>query len=499
MERSANNGTYSDWNQIELPYLRESVAQQNEGPFMDCSSQQLGLVELPPITTNHDLGNCRNARSSRLCENEQLAPSFDPNFVNGIDLVDRPGFFSFKLQVANAPSGEVAAARRESNYVYGAEDGRLHCKNEELVPLQVVLSGQLPPGLRIYLYFVFDEQAYRSENVETCPYHRTMAQKSKLNDPEFLIRAGDSDNAEYLRMPSGSTSAGGERHVLRVSLPPQTKNDIIRVKFKCRNSCSGGMNRRSTTLVGVLCSPCNTVLGVSFIRVKIVTCPVRDARKQLEKKAQEPTTTASSGSKEGRAGTGKTNLLRARRTKPSSSNRIRPAVDSSRRDTTESEAGNPSDNEEYIVHVRGRKNYQMLLMMAEGLELRRQKTRVKKPKVAEVTSANDCNNNTNDTNPTSVANTSMDNVSTDNDNHSETMHEIMQDSDNGNDHDVVSSNNSSNVLVINDSNIVDYIDEHFYANMNNDATHNDNRVGLSNYNSGHHNHAYCNNYTPPSH
>lgn len=115
----------------------------------------------------------------------------------------------------------------------------------------------------------------------------------------------------------------------------------------CRNSCPGGINRRATKLVSVLCNSSNDTLGVAVIDFKIVSVPTRDCSRDVQRM-----------------------------------NGIQPKVKviSTKKPRSETDVAS-SDSEEYVIRIRGLKNYRLLKAAAEGLELRRKARKEKKPKI----------------------------------------------------------------------------------------------------------------------
>lgn len=136
------------------------------------------------------------------------------------------------------------------------------------------------------------------------------------------------------------------RDVLVFHLPPSPGNQVIPLKFMCRNSCQGGINRRATKLVLVLCNSSNDTLGVAAIDFRIVTVPSRDCDRDVKRgKGIQPKV------------------------------KVKPA----KKPRSETDVAS-SDSEEYTIRIRGAKNFFMLKAAAEGLELRRKIRKEKKPK-----------------------------------------------------------------------------------------------------------------------
>lgn len=57
-------------------------------------------------------------------------------------------------------------------------------------------------------------------------------------------------------------------------------NEPIQLIFTCQNSCSGGMNRRSTSLIFILENAAGVMYGRRVLHFKVCSCPKRDLVKE---------------------------------------------------------------------------------------------------------------------------------------------------------------------------------------------------------------------------
>lgn len=60
------------------------------------------------------------------------------------------------------------------------------------------------------------------------------------------------------------------------------ENEPISLLFTCQNSCSGGMNRKSTVIVFNLENSQGDILGKKLMHFKVCSCPKRDKDKEEE-------------------------------------------------------------------------------------------------------------------------------------------------------------------------------------------------------------------------
>lgn len=78
-------------------------------------------------------------------------------------------------------------------------------------------------------------------------------------------------------------------------------NEPLKLQFTCQNSCSGGMNRKATSIVFTLENEYSEVFGRKIMNFKVCSCPKRDKDKDEEglkampkKRKGEPTAPSTS-------------------------------------------------------------------------------------------------------------------------------------------------------------------------------------------------------------
>jgi tumor protein p63 len=70
-----------------------------------------------------------------------------------------------------------------------------------------------------------------------------------------------------------------EKLAVIVNMGRIAMNEPLTLQFTCQNSCSGGMNRRSTSLVFTLEDNAQNILGRKVMHFKVCSCPRRDKEK----------------------------------------------------------------------------------------------------------------------------------------------------------------------------------------------------------------------------
>lgn len=73
----------------------------------------------------------------------------------------------FQVSVA-----DLQDQKRGKAYVYTPELRRLYSVSVEPVAFEVKVSSEVPPNCAMYVFAIYSDQRYRSENVVTCAYHR---------------------------------------------------------------------------------------------------------------------------------------------------------------------------------------------------------------------------------------------------------------------------------------------------------------------------------------
>lgn len=118
-----------------------------------------------------------------------------------------------------------------------------------------------------------------ADPVRKCPNHRDQSTRENLQFPEHVLRCMTQDT-EYLGIEMGKLFK--DRLALRIPLATVATGEPLKLQFTCQNSCSGGMNRRHTTVIFTLENEVGTIYGRKVMNFKVCSCPKRDKEKDEE-------------------------------------------------------------------------------------------------------------------------------------------------------------------------------------------------------------------------
>ncbi|KAK2728051.1 uncharacterized protein LOC136030598 [Artemia franciscana] len=196
--------------------------------------------------------------------------------------VDRVGF-----EVVFDENGQPT---KSCSWTHSSVLKRLYVKDGNAIPFNLKVTGCAPrvfENLYVRVQLQFSEFQFSQDVVARCPFHTiTDRVDSSFPHPEHVIRADGIKNVQYI-------SDGAKAVCFKFPQPqPGTDFGFARLQFMCRNSCPGGINRRSTDLIFILSNSNNVEIARFSTQIKISCCPGRDREKDEEKdkKAQEKRT-----------------------------------------------------------------------------------------------------------------------------------------------------------------------------------------------------------------
>lgn len=143
---------------------------------------------------------------------------------------------------------------------------------------------------------VYQQNNDFAEPVRKCPNHRDQSTRENLPFPEHVLRCSTQDT-EYLGVETGKLFQ--DKLALRIPMSRVATGEPLKLQFTCQNSCSGGMNRRHTSVIFTLENEVSDVLGRKVLNFKVCSCPKRDKEKDEEvlgkslpkkRKLEQPTT-----------------------------------------------------------------------------------------------------------------------------------------------------------------------------------------------------------------
>lgn len=161
----------------------------------------------------------------------------------------------------------------KSSWLYSAQLNKVYVKIG--APLNVYpCHTSIAPGRDLFIraMIVFTSQNDLPEPVKKCPNHKESSSHNALH-----ILNCENPGADYIGTENGKLF--GEKLAVKIPLRNLASNEPLKLKFTCQNSCSGGMNRKSTSLIFTLEDAMETILGRRVMHFKVCSCPRRDKEK----------------------------------------------------------------------------------------------------------------------------------------------------------------------------------------------------------------------------
>lgn len=118
-----------------------------------------------------------------------------------------------------------------------------------------------------------------SEPVMKCPNHLEQSRRDKLVFPEHILRCSTLDT-KYIGTDSGKLFK--DKLAILIPMSNVASNEPLKLQLTCQNSCSGGMNRKMTSIVFTLENEYHDILGRRVLNFKVCSCPKRDKEKDEE-------------------------------------------------------------------------------------------------------------------------------------------------------------------------------------------------------------------------
>lgn len=139
--------------------------------------------------------------------------------------------------------------------------------------------GDHHPTLFLRAMIVYTSPNDLAEPVKKCPNHRDQSTRDQLDHPEHILRCAIPET-HYMGFETGKLFK--DKLALLIPMSAIASNEGIKLQFTCQNSCSGGMNRKMTTIVFTLENDMEQILGRQVMNFKVCSCPKRDKDKDEE-------------------------------------------------------------------------------------------------------------------------------------------------------------------------------------------------------------------------
>jgi hypothetical protein len=286
------------------------------------------------------------------------------------------GDYSFEVSVQKQPKETKSATWTHSDSL-----GKLYVRLGAACPFVYRTSKHrsVPHGCVVRVLPVYIRPEHVRDVVRRCPNHVAGALRESgapadtdmAAQAQHLIRSQHS-LAQYTEDPNTRR--------LSVLIPyeqPQAGAEWVTslLEFHCFSSCVGGLNRRPVQVIFTLEDSQGNVLGRRAIEVRVCACPGRD-RSADERAAREGGSRRAAGTSNGgtpltsaskqAGGSGTTGLKRSSAILALDEAAFTMGAAS---DTKRSRTDGSSDGEVFALKVRGRRNYEILCMLRDSLEI----------------------------------------------------------------------------------------------------------------------------------
>ncbi|MCI4377509.1 hypothetical protein PGIGA_G00204340 [Pangasianodon gigas] len=254
---------------------------------------------------------------------------------------DYPGEYGFQLRFNQSSTTKSVTS------TYSTSLNKLYCQLAKTCPVDVLLKKVPPQGAVLRATPIYKKPEHVSEVVLRCPHHQNIAENNEgVAHRSHLIRMEGSQRAQYLEDLNTKRQS--------VTVPYETpqlgsEGTTVLLNFMCNSSCMGGMNRRPILTIMTLETHDGQVLGRRCFEVRVCACPGRD-RKTEEENSNKKTLKTASGIK---------------RKSPGMESQVTPNAESSKKIKIDSS----SEEEIFILQIRGRDRFNMLKTINDSLEL----------------------------------------------------------------------------------------------------------------------------------
>ncbi|XP_078463956.1 cellular tumor antigen p53-like isoform X2 [Lampetra planeri] len=297
---------------------------------------------------------------------------------------DYPGSLSFHL------SWQQCSIAKSATWTYSPDLNKLYCQIGKTCPVQLRVATPVPSGCAVRAMPVYKKADHLTEVVKRCPNHEISKEFNDGNNlapPSHLIRVEGSVQADYV-----DDQNTGRQSVRLPYEPPQVGTDFstVLLNFMCNSSCVGGMNRRPISVIITLEASDGQVLGRRSFEARICACPGRDRksdeenlRKQEREQEREqqgparvtppppPPPLAVNGGIRSSLVLPASGQITLSSDSEGPSVRVFTGKRLRKAHYLPTKRSRPDEKEElFLIPVRGRENYELLLHVKESLEMK---------------------------------------------------------------------------------------------------------------------------------
>lgn len=227
------------------------------------------MLSLSPNSLNQVFHQQANGMDYKMSDYSQLPPIYiDLSHLEKLPILDELRTdWNFDVELNAESAGKTS-------WMYSQKLNKVFVKiNTHLNVYMKYDLINVQRQLLVRAMIVYTSSNDLAEPVKKCPNHRD---QSMLSFPEHILRCA-SDETMYVGYDSGKLF----KDKLAIVVPTRAiaSNEPLKLQFTCQNSCSGGMNRKATSIVFTLESDLGEILGRKIMNFKVCSCPKRDKDK----------------------------------------------------------------------------------------------------------------------------------------------------------------------------------------------------------------------------
>ncbi|XP_056098102.1 cellular tumor antigen p53-like [Rhinichthys klamathensis goyatoka] len=328
------------WGHLGFGELIKELPRTNSDAWLTAA-----LPDGPAFTDGFDLDLPENTDTA--VPAPDVAPVVDnlpPPATVVPSISDYPGEYDFQLRFNQSSTAKSATS------TYSQLLNKLYCQLAKTCPVDVLVGREPPNGAMLRATAIYKKSEHVSEVVIRCPHHQSVAENNEgISHRSHLIRVEGSQKIQYHQ------DLNTKRH--SVTLPyesPQLGSVVttILLNFMCNSSCMGGMNRRPILTILTLETFDKQVLGRRCFEVRVCACPGRD------RKTEEDNLKKINGE-----------MVPRTKRKRQVSDQLKEPLPAAGLACKKIKADSSSDEDLYVLHVRGKERFQMLKTINASLEL----------------------------------------------------------------------------------------------------------------------------------
>ncbi|KAG1952197.1 cellular tumor antigen p53-like [Pimephales promelas] len=341
MELPLSQGKFEQiWGDLGFGELIKELPRTNSDAWLTAA-----LPDGPAFTDGFDLDLPENTDTALPAPD--VAPVVDnlpPPATVVPSISDYPGEYDFQLRFNQSSTAKSATS------TYSQLLNKLYCQLAKTCPVDVLVGREPPKGAILRATAIYKKSEHVSEVVIRCPHHQNVAENNEgISHRSHLIRVEGSQKIQYHQ------DLNTKRH--SVTLPyesPQLGSvaTTILLNFMCNSSCMGGMNRRPILTILTLETFDKQVLGRRCFEVRVCACPGRD------RKTEEDNLKKINGE-----------LVPRTKRKREVSDQLKEPLPAAGLACKKIKADSSSDEDIYVLHVRGKERFKMLKTINASLEL----------------------------------------------------------------------------------------------------------------------------------